>query len=212
MSDMIKDRYKKEMEHITPSAEFLSGLSETLKQEQNGLRRRKINYMKIVITAAACITAVLCGTLSFVNHLNNVPVSANTDSMLSQHKSDVDHKFDNIDTDTITSRHVNPSSLFDDDMTAEQCAKIFIDKADKGELSYIKVSDSNVFTSARDNNNSQRERLLDLLRSGKNADSVPDGEKVYYMAVFSDGKIVKLIVTDNKYVEFSGTGKYLSAE
>lgn len=212
MSDMIKDRYKKEMEHITPSDEFLSGLSETLMQAQSGLRRRKINYMKIIVTAAACITAVLCGTLSFVNHLNNVPASANTDSTLSKYKSEVDHKFDNIDTNAITSRPVNSSSLFDDNMTAEQCARIFVDKTDKGELSYIKVSDSNVFTSAQDNDDSQREKLLELLGSGKNSDSVPDGEKVYYMAVFSDGKIVKLIVTDNKYVEFSGTGKYLCIE
>lgn len=212
MSDMIKDRYKKEMEHITPSDEFLSGLSETLMQEQSGLRRRKINYMKIIVTAAACIIAVLCGTLSFMNHLNKVPVSEDTDSTLSKYKSEVAHKFDNIDTNAITSRPVNSSSLFDDDMTAEQCARIFVDKADKGELSYIKVSDSNVFTTAQDNDDSQREELLDLLGTAKNADSVPDGEKVYYMAVFSDGKIVKLIVTDNKYVEFSGTGKYLCAK
>ncbi len=211
MSDTIKDTYKKEIEQINPSAEFLTRLTDNLEQEQAYRSRRKIIPLKIIISAAACIAAVLCGALSFMSYSNHVPVSANTDSIQSQSKSGIEHKFDNFDTDTITSRPINTSSLFNDDMTAEQCAELFLEKVDNGELSYIKISDSNVFTSAPDDSG-QRDLLLDLLSSGKSADSIPDGEKTYYMAVFSDGQIVKLIVTDGKYIEFSGTNKYLYAE
>ncbi|MDO4944904.1 MAG: hypothetical protein Q4E74_06865 [Ruminococcus sp.] len=211
MSDMIKETYKKEIEQINPSAEFLSSLTDTLEKEQAERKRRKITRLKIMITAAACITAVLCGTLSFMNSFNGGPATADADSVSSPPKSEIEHKFDKADTDTMTSKPVNPSTMFNEDMTAEQCAELFLDKAENGELSYIKVSDSNVFTSAQDNDE-QKELLLDLMRTGKTTDSIPDGEKTYYMAVFTDGKIVKLIVTDGKYIEFSGINKYLCAE
>ena len=208
MSDMIKDRYKKEFEQIKPSEEFLNRLTSTLEQEQSCRKRRRINCSPntIVTVAVASIAAILCG-LAFFLHSLNIGSSSGNDVLPSQ--NDIDHKYNNYDSDALSTKPVNTLSLFEEDMTAEQCAGIFMDKVRNGELSYIKVSESNVFASAGMVDDEQKNVLLDLMDTGKNTDSIPDGEKVYYMAVFSDGTIVKFIVTDSKYIEFSGMDKYI---
>ncbi len=213
MSDIIKNRYKKEFEQIKPSEEFLNNLTDTLENEQTHKKYSKIVFSKriIAVTAAACIVTILCGA-AIISALAGISMSENVNNRPSQSYNNIEHRYENVETDTMPSKPVSPGMLFGDDMTAEQCAEIFMDKAGTEELSYIKVSDSNVFTSAQECDEEQKNLLFDLLDSGKNVDSIPDGEKSYYMAVFTDGKIVKLIVTDGRYLEFSGTGKYLYAE
>lgn len=210
MSDLMKERYQQEFKQCRPSAEFLDAVTQELERASAETKHKKITVQWTAAMAACLLALIVCSAVLFGRFSAFEKQSENGESAEGQ-PNEIRNPLDYLDAGIYNAKPIDSSSIFDENMTAEECAAVFLEKADGGELAYIKISDSNVFTSAWEDGE-QTESLFALLADGKNTDRIPDGEKLYYMAVFTDGKVVKLVVTDGKYLEFQGTGKYLCSD
>ncbi len=191
MSDNIQDFYKKEFSEINPSPEFLNNLTDTLKNEQANSQRRHFSLAKIISAAAAVVLIAGIGGTKIYMDRSQKDHPSTTDV------SDVDIKLHPAEVSGM-----KPVSRPDADYS--QYAEWLCQRYDSGELDYIKVNDTNIFTDVPEADMSEAEKLFELLADSQPADGSPNGTEKYYMLVFSDSTVEKLIVTDDKFIEISG--------
>ena len=191
MSDELKEKYQKDFSQIAPSPEFLERLTVTLEQEQTSAKRKSFSVAKLIPAAAALVLILGAGgnylSLSGKNHSSQSSASI-------------------PDTPDINLNQATTGGMksFSYSADAENYADALCSKINSGELVSIKINTDNNFTSVPDGDISEADKITELLSESELTESCPNGEKIYYMLVFSDGSVEKLIVTDEKFTEVSG--------
>ena len=191
MSDELKEKYQKDFSRVTPSPEFLGRLTAELEKEQALAKRKKFSAAKLIPAAAALVLILGAGGtyLSLSGGKHSPPDSPEL--------SDIS----DINLNQSTTGGLKPFSYSAD---ASDYADMLCGKINSGELECIKINSSNNFTSVPDADLKEADKITELLSASELAESCPDGEKTYYMLIFSDGSVEKLIVTDGKFIEVSG--------
>lgn len=191
MSDKLKEQYQQEFSKITPSPEFLQRLTETLEQEQASSMRKSISFKKMLPIAASLVLLIGAGSI-YLNH-----------SGKSQPHSGTAKTFDSPEMN-FHQAEVSGMKEFDIQADAGSYAETLCSRLDSDELDYIKMNDTNNFTNTEASDFKEAEKIAKMLSDAELTDSCPDGEKMYYMLVFKDGSVEKIVVTDEKYIEISG--------
>lgn len=212
MSDKIKNQYKKEYSQIEPRAEFLEKLTATLENEQALQKRSKINIIKPVASVAACF-AIVAGAVVLVsnsgilkNNDNNDKRPSSTDSV----QSNIDNYGESV---SISGLPIKIDDWNAEDMSDEECAEFMENMLCGDELSYLRKSDSNVFTNAKNADDDEISALCDMFSDCKSTIKADDDEeRTYYMAVFEDGLIIKFNVIDDEYIEIPMKEIYLEIQ
>ena len=191
MSDELKEKYQKDFSQINPSPEFLERLTIAVEQEQAALKRRKFSASKLIPAAAAFVLIFGAGGVYLGLSGKNPSASSNSE-------------FSEAPDLNLHQAEINSMHSFENSADAENYADMLLEKLSNGELDYIKVNNSNNFTSVSEAELSEADKITELLSDSELTESCPDGEKMYYMLVFKDESIEKLIVTDGKFIEVSG--------
>lgn len=212
MSDKIQNQYKNAYSQIEPRAEFLEKLTITLEKEQAAQKRSRIKMVKSAVSAAACFAIVAIATLLVSNSgiLKNDDSSEESSASSDITQSNVDNYGESLSISGL------PIKIDDWDvksMSADECAEFMENILCSDALSYILVSDSNVFTDAENADDDEISVLCEMFADCKSTDKAADDEeRTYYMAVFDDGLIIKFNVIDDEYVEIPLKEVYLKVE
>lgn len=195
-NDNIKKLYNSYMDKQGPSEEFLSSLTERLKQEQEqeqkspaknidiSHKQKRSRIIRIITAVAACVA--ICCALPFV---------------LSQGKSDVDVSEEPKTPGALTSIVVT-DKIEVPDMDLQMTAVSLAEKLESS-LSELLESDKNYFVGEEAVSGEKLDELISKLKSDKAA-SKPEGKKLWYMAVFNDGSVIKFAVYENGAVTIKG--------
>lgn len=201
MSDKIKSEYNKLLEEAKPSEEFLSRLTETLKEEEKQVKQQKQNsrkFLKIVpiLSAAACIAlAVGIGAAVFSRSGNgsesgdNPPITSEVLPQFGENSEASGNSFVNL-------------SWYEGEV-GEGLAVILAEKLKSG-TEYLAFNSENRFVDCEKADKSEISDIAEMLLSARPTDDTPNGETVYYMAVFTDGTIAKFSISGGKYAVISG--------
>lgn len=198
MSDKIKKDYNAYFDSIHPSGEFLENLTATLSEEQVKQQRARIRRTKQLTALAACAALAVGLTAAFTLGLSGQSGDIHSDKSSSDFSQSVGNH-----AAEVTSVHIQTLPISSPDnrnVTPQELA----DKIEDS-LNYIAVSDRNMFVNAEHLSGGEIRGLTMLLSSAEPTDDEPDGESVYYMAVFTDGSVTKLTVTGGKYVQIDGS-------
>ncbi len=201
MSDNTKKEYNAYFDSIHPSDEFLERLTATLAEEQVRQQRARIRKTKQLTALAACAALAVGLTAALTLGLSGRNGDIHSDKSSSDFSQPVGNHAADITTVQIQTLPI--SSLDGKNITPQELADKIEDSLD-----YIAVSDSNMFV---DSEHLGGEEILDLsilLSGAEPTDEKPDGESVYYMAVFTDGSVTKLTVTSGKYFRIDGGDGY----
>lgn len=214
MSDRIREKYKNTYSEIEPRAEFLESLTQTLQNEQSKQKRSKIKMLKPVVSAAACF-AIVAGAAVMISNSNLLSKPDDSESDIdndavssSQSQSDIDNYGESL---SISGLPVKIDDWNTEDMTAVECAEFMQTMLAGTELSYIMVSDSNVFTDADEADSDETEMLIEMFSDCEETDKADykQEDRVYYMAVFDEGLIIKFNVAQDEYIEIPMKEIYL---
>lgn len=217
MSDKIREKYKNTYSEIEPRAEFLESLAQTLENEQAKQKRSKINMLKPIVSAAACF-AIVAGAAVMISNSNLLSKPDDSESDIdndavssSQLQSDIDNYGESL---SISGLPIKIDDWNTEDMTAVECAEFMQTMLAGDELSYIMVSDSNIFTDADETDSDETEMLIEMFSDCEETDKAEyeEEERVYYMAVFEDGLIIKFNVIDDEYIEIPMKEIYLEIQ
>lgn len=206
MSDKIKNDYIKYMEAQKPSEEFLSRLTDTLGGEKRAKRRTVPRFIKAV-SAAAC-AAIVCGisALIFLNGGGtDIPKDSSPDTSAVENKA-VERSAGLIKTAPLKIAYWYGEE--EDDLPQALARKM------ETSLDYLSVSDENYFLDCAPADEETEKELTDMLLRARECEGEVSGEKLYCMAVFTDGTVAKFYVSGGKYIEISGNEKIyeISAE
>lgn len=213
MSDRISSEYKNAFDKIEPRAEFLQSLEETLDKEIADRKRSKIKSAKnigIMTAAAASIVlvlgaAIIIPTLAGINFNPENPGSISESSIGDNSKNDNDNT--NDVSDDFNNYYANSSAVTKpleiedwntENLSPTECAELLADMLSGDGLSYCKISDTNVFTSAEQISDAEIENIAGLLRNAEETDETGDNSaKSFYMAVFNNDIVVKFTVSES---------------
>lgn len=212
MSDKIKNQYKNAYSQIEPRAEFLENLTITLEKEQATQKRSRIKMVKSAISAAACFAIVAIATLLVSNSgvLKNNDSSKEQPSTSDSVQSNIDNYGESL---SISGLPIKIDDWDAKSMSADECAEFMENILCSDALSYILVSDSNIFTDAENADEDEIAGLCEMFSDCKSTDKAADDEeRTYYMAVFEDGLIIKFNVIDDEYIEIPMKEIYLEIQ
>lgn len=219
MSEKFEKDYKKNGKQIEPSDEFRRRLTVMLEQEQNILDAKKNNKNKstgirtALLSAAACLVIVAGGLVWF--GLSSDPAMVVEGDSQSSNDSSVAVEVQPplAAEHSLNAAKIGSGSWHNEGMTADECIDLLSARlSDSGDLLYLSVSDTNVFTGAEQADEIQVAELAELLSSAEESSETGGDEAVYYMAVFGNGDIVKVTVRDGKYIEISDSKGAIYAE
>lgn len=214
MSDKIREKYKNTYSEIEPRAEFLEKLTQTLENEQAKQKRSKINMIKPIVSAAACF-AIVAGAAVMISNSNLLSKPENSESDIdndavssSRLQSDIDNYGESL---SISGLPIKIDDWNSEDMTAVECAEFMQSMLAGDELSYILVNDTNIFKDADELNDDEIDELVNMFSDCEETDRTEyqEDDKVYYMAVFDDGLIIKFNVAKDEYIEIPMKEIYL---
>ncbi len=206
MSDKIREKYKNTYSEIEPRAEFLESLTQSLENEQAKQKRSKINMLKPLVSAAACF-AIVAGAAVMISNSSLLSKPEDSESDIdndavssSQSQSNIDNYGESL---SISGLPIKIDDWISEEMTAVECAEYMESMLAGDELSYIMMSDSNVFTDADEADSNETEMLIEMFSDCEETDKTEyqEDDKVYYMAVFDEGLIIKFNVAKDKYIE-----------
>ncbi len=213
MSDKIREKYKNTYSQIEPRAEFLESLTQTLENEQSKQKRSAIKMLKPIVSAA-CF-AVVAGAVVLLSNSNillnpdDSQTESDNDSVASSlSENNVDNYGESL---SISGLPIRIDDWNTEDMTAAECAEFMEAMLSGDELSYILVNDTNVFTDADELNDDEIDELVEMFSDCEETDKTEyeEEDKIYYMAVFDDGLIIKFNVAQQEYIEISMKEIYL---
>ncbi|MCM1307803.1 MAG: hypothetical protein NC223_04310 [Butyrivibrio sp.] len=212
MSDKIKSEYNKYAEEIKPSEEFTSRLTRTLKEERARKKYSKLKYLKPFAAAAACLIIALAAGLALNRGLSHSVPSERTSAYNERPTSGIGNQAGEINTNRLNISDIENIGWYNGALNAESLPLALAEKLGSS-LDYLVFSGENKFVGAENADAETLERIKALLGSARETDERASGEKIYYMAVFTDGTVAKFSVADGKFLEISGDKKiYLKTE
>lgn len=200
MSDNIKADYKKYAENVQPSEEFLSRLTVTLEKEQAKQKSRNIMRFVPIASAAACLVlAVGIGAVA-IGRTQNSPLTSNPDDTVIS--SDVTPQFGTNSTISENSKPFVNVSWYEGD--AAEGLNVILAQKLTSELDYLSYNTENKFVDCERADEAAVSDISQKLLSGKPSSESPEGDTVYYMAVFKDGKVAKFSITGGRLAVIAG--------
>lgn len=203
MTDKIKTEYKKYADEIKPSEEFAGRLTQTLKDGADKKKHIKFRYFKQTAAAAACLIVALTAALAFGRGFHFGPASGTDGEQMTTGIGDM---LGNVNTDTLHTGAFAYADWYDESLSAESLPLALAARLESS-LDYLAYNDENKFVGADRADKELVEEVIDFLKAARETDGDISGDRVYYMAVFSDGAVAKFCVTDRGFVEISGDGK-----
>ena len=190
MSDKIKQKYVSYMNGENPNEEFLSSLTERLKQEERHVRpKKKLFIIRGAIAAgiAACIAVPLAILLAKAPAL---PIDKTT--------------LDYAGSVNVSALDAKPLGNLGElsEITAKELANQM-----NASLSELLESESNSFVDAGNVDEEKRREIIEKLSNAEETTAAPEGNQTCYMAIFEDGEIVKFSVFANGVVAINGSAK-----
>ncbi len=196
MSEKMKFDYREFMNSELPSKEFLARLTKTLEEEEASKKRKEIRMIRQVSTAAACFV-LLCGIAAVFYSKNKTKSDGGLSSDMSEYVGENDAletiPFENFD-------------WYSENLTEESLLKALSQKMTE-ECDYIAYSDQNQFVDAPHMEKAEMQDITDMMVHAVRTNEEPEGEAVYYMAVFHDGSIAKFTIWDKTYIKIADDEK-----
>lgn len=191
----FKDSYQKDMNDIQLTSEFKSQLAEKMKAEAT--EKKKPQIRRIPAWAyGACAAAVLLlvvGISQFGIQDNSKDIVQNADVVESEQ----------------TGNSFNVAKWYQDAKTDEEKFEVFcgLMKQDSDNpVEKIYVSATEDFAEENLLPDEDMSALLTNLQNAKAVSDTPSGDATHYMAVSTDGTIVKFSVYGEKYVSINDIG------
>lgn len=193
MSDKIQSDYTEYMKNVEPSEEFLSQLVQTLEDEQS--RKRPA-----VLAAAACLILVSCLSATLYIQHRQGTAAEESDPSVSEVIDNYAATMAGEDTQT------TPFSGSDwrDDVPSDESTPLALAQKLTLSLDYLSCNSENRFVDAETVDDAGTARIIELLRSAEPGGGEASGQRIYYMAVFTDGTIAKFSITDDGCIEIDG--------
>ena len=206
MSDKIKSEYNKYADEIKPSEEFTSRLTKTLEEEKAKKKYPRLRYFKQVAVAAACLIIALAAAFAVNRGLAPSGLPGGTSSYEEYPTSGIGNLIGEINTETLNIENLANISWYAKGLNAGSLPLALAEKLGAS-LDYLAYNSENKFVDADKADGEMIESIKSLLTSAKETDESVSGERVYYMAVFTDGTVAKFSVADGKFLEISGDKK-----
>lgn len=200
MSDKIRSDYNKYADEIKPSREFTSRLKNTLNEEAGKKKKPKIRYIRQFAAAAACLLVAIGAALAVnLGSGSGKPVAEPATSGAGNYVGE-------INTGSLNPGKFENISWYDKNLTADSLPLALAEKLSDS-LEYLSYNNENKFIDAENADSEMLTEIKALLTGAKETEERVSGEKVYYMAVFTDGTVAKFSVSDGIYIEISGDEK-----
>lgn len=199
MSDKVQSDYTEYMDNVKPSEEFLSQLVQTLEDEQSGQRQGR-RLFRAIPAAAACLILICCLlSVLYMRRPQGDATEQNT-TPTSEEINNYAAAMTGEDTQT------TPFSGSDwrDNVSLDESTPVALAQKLTLSLDYLSYNSENRFVDAETVDDTGISQIIELLQSAKPVDSKALGQRVYYMAVFTDGTIAKFNITDDGCVEIDG--------
>lgn len=209
MSEKIKSDYTEHMEHVKPSDEFLSQLTQTLKDEQIRQKRIKIRRIKQGLVAAACLLLFFGVSVAiYLNSPDKPHINVGDPSIAGEMTEYVGK----ASTESIATVSFENISWYDDSLTGLSIPKALAQKL-ASSLDYLSFGSENKFINAGRADDERTRQIIEMLSEAEESAEEISGTKLYYMAVFTDGTVAKFSITNDTFIEISGDEKkYKKAE
>lgn len=199
MSDKIQSDYTEYMKKAEPSEEFLSQLVQTLEDEQarpkrTGLRRPG------AAPAAACLVLILgLSAALYMQHRQEAPAEGNASSM----PEEINNYAATMPDEDIRTTPFSGGG-WRDGIPSDESAPLALARKLSLSLDYLVCSNENRFVDAETVDGATAAQIAELLRSAEPVGGEGSGQRIYYMAVFTDGTIAKFNITDDGCIEIDG--------
>lgn len=187
MSDEIKTFYNDMVEEIVPDEKFLNSLVDVLEKEQTQIKRQKtkIYYMKRILPMVACVVLVV-GTAVFAGVGKD------------KQGTGVKVQQGDITSPVLTGNFEKNESVSAD--KSEYISKLY-NKLISDTLAYIYVNNENTFVEEKLVSDEEKKNILEILKNGTLTDEYEKSDTKFFMAVFSDGEILKFNISGDTYME-----------
>ena len=200
MSDKIKSDYNKYADKIKPSKEFKSRLTDTLNEEAEKKKSPKIRYIRQFAAAAACLIIAVGAALAV--RFGAAPKMPPAEPATSA----VGNQWGEINTDVFNPGKFENISWYDKNLAADSLPLALAEKMTSS-LEYLSYNNENKFVGAQNADSEMLTEIKAFLTGAGETKENASGEKVYYMAVFTDGTVAKFSIADRIYLEISGDEK-----
>lgn len=206
MSDKIKSEYKKYADGIKPSEEFTARLTKTLEAEGAERKTPKFRYFKQLAVAAACLIIALAAALAVSRGFAPALPQDGTSAYDGRPSDGIGNQAGEVNKNQLNISDIENISWYNKGLNAYSLPLALSEKL-AASLDYLAYSTENRFVDAVRADGETLERIKELLTSAEETDESVSGEKIYYMAVFTDGTVAKFSVADGKFLEISGDKK-----
>lgn len=187
----FKEEYKESFDSIVPDPTFLDELSRKMKQEE---QKRHRNLKPLVVAACLCIlvlagAGIWRGFYKFPE--SSEPVSVNTGTT--------------VKNPTAEPNLFDSSGWYQEGDSPDQIFADFIGRLkDDSLVENVYKNTQNVFTDDMVLSSTEIHSLAERIGQAEEVAEKPDdsGDKVYYMAEFKNGDIIKFVLTDREYFSF----------
>lgn len=187
----FKDEYKKSYDSIVPDKEFLEQLSEKMEEEKQ--KKQKVYYRPLAAIAGV-ILVLFVGLTAFHllgdNSKPSKPIHVKTGNTLQTPSSEI-------------GTFATPK-WYDENDKPEKILSDFSKRlGNRKQLKNLYQNTENNFTDEMLVTEEDVHFLVDKLQTAKAVSESPELEnKVYYMAEFQNGDIIKFFISDNRYFAF----------
>lgn len=203
MSDKIKSDYNEYADKIKPSEEFTSRLANTLNEEAGKKIRVKARYIRQFAAVAAGLIVVIGAALALNFGSRSSLPSDRESSYAEPATSGVGNNAGEINTEPLNPGKFENISWYDKNLTAGSLPLALAEKLTSS-LDYLSYNNENKFVDAQRADGEALGLIKAFLKGVKETEESVSGEKVYYMAVFTDGTVAKFSISGGIYLEISG--------
>lgn len=199
MSDKIQSDYTEYMEHVEPSEAFLSQLVQTLESEQSQ-QRRGMRRLPGAVPTAACLILILClSTALYLRHHQKTVAEENASSL-----SEEINNYAAAMTGEELQTTLFSGSDWRDGISPETSTPVALALKMTLSLDYLSYNSENRFVAAAVADDDEIDQIIELLQCAQPCDSGAAAQRIYYMAVFTDGTIAKFSIADDGCIEIDG--------
>lgn len=199
---MFKNRYKVANEKIKPDAEFLSSLEKAMENQRR--TSKKAIFIRI---SGYAVSAVACGAMIFLgisvfSGEHKVVTSDSYDTLSSSSQSELHQHGNNAYNPPVNQGVFADSELYSTETDDPEKLALLAERMNSEELKYAYSNNVDRFDESNIMDSDALESLVSLLSAGgTETDDSPSGnaQTVYYMAVFTNGDIVKFSISDSRF-------------
>lgn len=206
MSDKIKSEYTKYADEIKPSEEFTAQLTKKLEDESAKKKCPKIRRFKQIAAVAACLVIAVAAALALHRGFGAKPLPNGGTSYADPSSFGMGDYIGEINTEPLNIATFDPISWYDESMSASGLPLALAAKLGSS-LDYLAYNDENKFVDAERADAETIARIRGFLEEAAETGDCVSGEKVYYMAVFSDGTVAKFSIAGGQFLEIPGDQK-----